>query len=141
MSCSARPTSEANQKAADRTSDDFVTWDSGKQRACRTVLAFNMNAAGPDVSVLVAGGISGLPQISLDSSMGEPVLQVTFLRRKGSGLVYTPQCSTTSGDFVAMSGTLTVTAIDAQWERVTVREPAPPAIAPHTFARVQVTLP
>ncbi len=30
MFCSARPTSEANQKAADRISDDFVTWDSGK---------------------------------------------------------------------------------------------------------------
>ena len=41
----------------------------------------------------------------------------------------------------AMTGTQTVTSIDAQWERVTVEEPAPPATAPSAFARVQVSLP
>ncbi len=45
------------------------------------------------------------------------------------------------GSFVAMAGTQTVTSIDAQWERVTVQEPAPPATAPSAFARVQVSLP
>lgn len=103
--------------------------------------AFNMNAAGPDVSVLSTGGSSGLPQISMDTSGAEPVLRIAFLRRKGSGLIYTPQHSTTFGYFVAMIGTPTVTAINAQWERVTVEEPAPPATAPHTFARVRVGLP
>ena len=103
--------------------------------------AFNMNAAGPDVSILSAGGSSGLPQITVDSSGAEPVLKVAFLRRKGSGLTYTPQRSDSLGDFTAMSGTQTVTSIDAQWERVSVEEPAPPATAPRAFARVQVTLP
>ena len=103
--------------------------------------AFNMNPAGPDVSVLATGGSSGLPQIAVDSSGAEPVLKVAFLRRKGSGLIYTPQRSDTLGAFVAMTGTQTVTYIDAQWERVTVQEPAPPASAPSAFARVQVSLP
>ncbi|MEO5715846.1 MAG: kelch repeat-containing protein, partial [Luteolibacter sp.] len=103
--------------------------------------AFNMNAAGPDVGVLTTGGLSGLPQILVDTSGAEPVLKVEFLRRKGSGLIYTPQRSTTLGNFVNMTGTQTVTYIDAQWERVSVEEPAPPATAPSAFARVQVSLP
>ncbi len=103
--------------------------------------AFNMNPAGPDVSVLATGGSSGLPQISVDSSGAEPVLKVAFLRRKGSGLIYTPQRSDTLGTFVAMTGTQTVTSIDTQWERVTVEEPAPPATAPSAFGRVRVSLP
>jgi hypothetical protein len=103
--------------------------------------AFNMNAAGPDVSVLASGGSSGLPQIAMDSSGAEPVLRVAFLRRKGSGLIYTPQRSDTLGNFQSMTGTQTVTSIDSQWERVSVEEPAPPATAPSAFARVQVSLP
>ncbi len=66
---------------------------------------------------------------------------MVFLRRKGSGLIDTPQCSTTLGDFVAMTGTQTLTSIGAQWERVTVQKPAPPVTAPSAFARVQVSLP
>ena len=103
--------------------------------------AFNMNPAGPDVSVLATGGSSGLPQIAVDSSGAEPVLKVAFLRRKGSGLIYTPQRSDTLGTFLPMTGTQTVSSIDAQWERVTVDEPAPPATVPRSFARVTVTLP
>ncbi len=103
--------------------------------------AFNMNAAGPDVSVLTTGGTAGLPQVALDTSGAQPVLKVAFLRRKDSGLIYTPQRSDTLGTFVAMTGTPTVTSIDAQWERVTIEEPAPPATAPSKFARVQVALP
>ena len=103
--------------------------------------AFNMNAAGPDVRVLMTSGAAGLPQIAVDSSGAEPVLKVEFLRRKGSGLIYTPQRSNSLGSFVGMAGTQTVTSINAQWERVTVEEPAPPATAPSAFARVQVSLP
>ena len=103
--------------------------------------AFNMNAAGPDVRVLAATGSSGLPQIAVDTSGAEPVLKVAFLRRKGSGLIYTPQRSNTLGNFQSMTGTQTVTSIDSQWERVTVQEPAPLATAPSAFARVQVSLP
>jgi hypothetical protein len=103
--------------------------------------AFNMDAAGPDVRVLASGGSAGLPGISIDDSGAEPVLKVAFLRRKGSGLIYTPQRSTTLDNFLPMTGTQTVTSIDAQWERVTVQEPAPSATAPSAFARVRVSLP
>ena len=40
-----------------------------------------------------------------------------------------------------MTGTPTVTAIDALWEHVTVDEPAPPVTAPNAFARVRLSLP
>lgn len=103
--------------------------------------AFNMNAGGPDVSVLTPGGTSGLPQIAVDQSGEEPVLRVEFLRRKGSGLIYTPQRSDTLDGFVPMSGNQTVTSIDAQWERVSIEETAPPIPAPNGFARVEVSLP
>jgi hypothetical protein len=71
--------------------------------------AFNMNASGPDVRVLTTGGTAGIPQIAVDNSGIEPVLKVVFLRRKASGLIYTPQRSTTLGSFIAMTGTQTVT--------------------------------
>ena len=103
--------------------------------------AFNMNAAGPDVSVLTSSGSSGLPQITVDSSGAEPVLKVAFLRRKGSGLIYTPQRSDTLGIFFAMTGNQTVTSIDTQWERVIVEDSAPPATLSSAFARVEVSLP
>ena len=102
--------------------------------------AFNMNATGPDVSVLATGGSSGLPKIMVDSSGAEPILRVEFLRRKGSGLIYTPQRSTTLGTFTAMIGTPNVSSINSQWERVSVVETAPPSGAT-SFARVQVSLP
>ena len=102
--------------------------------------AFNMNATGPDVSVLATGGSSGLPKIMVDSSGTEPILRVEFLRRKGSGLIYTPQRSTTLGTFTAMTGTQTVSSINSLWERVSVVESAPPSGA-RSFARVQVSLP
>ena len=103
--------------------------------------AFNMNGGGPDVSVLVTSGTAGLPRITLDSSGAQRVLCVEFLRRKGSGLIYTPQRSNSLSGFVAMTGAEVVTAIDAQWERVTVKEPAPYSTNSSLFARVQVTLP
>ena len=102
--------------------------------------AFNLNAAGPDVSVLATGGSSGLPKIMVDSSGAEPILRVEFLRRKGSGLIYTPQRSTTLGTFTAMIRTPNVSSINSQWERVSVVETAPPSGA-SSFARVQVSLP
>jgi len=103
--------------------------------------AFNMNATGSDVRVLMVGGNVGLPMIALDSSGPQPVLRVEFLRRRGSGLIYIPQRSNTLGDFVAMTGNPTVTVIDAEWERVSVEEPASPMTAPRVFVRVEVSLP
>jgi hypothetical protein len=102
--------------------------------------AFNMNASGPDVRVLATDGVAGLPQVTLDRSGAQPVLRLQFLRRKSSGLIYTPQRSSNLGDFVEMTGTQTVTSIDSQWERVSISEPVSSA-TPSSFARVQVSLP
>ena len=55
--------------------------------------------------------------------------------------IYTPQRSTTLRDFVAMTGTPTVNAIDALWERVTVAGSAQPATARPAFTRVRLSLP
>jgi hypothetical protein len=103
--------------------------------------AFNLNGGEPDVSVLAMGGTAGLPRITLDTSGVEPVLRVEFLRRKGSGMTYTPQRSSSLNGFETMTGAEVVTAIDAQWERVTVEEPAALSAGACLFARVQVAMP
>jgi trimeric autotransporter adhesin len=106
--------------------------------------AFNMNLSGPDSRALVSGtGNAGLPAIGLTGTGPATMIRVEFLRRKGSGLVYTAKRSSTlsPGSFVAMSGTPVVTSIDDNWERVVVQESADPATLPKSFAMVEVGLP
>ena len=103
--------------------------------------AFNMNASGPDVSLLSETGNSGLPRTTLVPSGAQPVLRVEFLRRIGVGLVYTAQRSTNMTDFAPMTGTETVTSVDGQWERVRIDAPFQPATEPRAFVRVQVSQP
>ncbi len=100
--------------------------------------AFNMNLAQADVSVLGVSGNSGLPLVERDTNGAQPVLRIQFLRRIGSGLSYTPQRSTTLDSFVPMTGTQTITPIDAKWERVSVEEIS---TTPSNFAKVQVEIP
>jgi len=103
--------------------------------------AFNMNLAGPDSSRMVPGtGTSGLPAVMLAESSAGPVLRVEFVRRRGSGLVYTPKFSTDLSDFQPMTATEVVTPIDAKWERVTVEQPQDQEGADRGFALVEVTL-
>jgi uncharacterized repeat protein (TIGR03803 family) len=106
--------------------------------------AFNMNLSGSDSRTLVSGtGNAGLPAIGLTGTGASTMLRVEFLRRKGSGLIYTPMRSSTlsPGSFVAMSGTPVVTSIDDNWERVVIQESANPATLPKSFAMVEVRLP
>lgn len=103
--------------------------------------AFNMNAGGPDTSVLGTGGSSGLPLISIDQSGALPVLKFEFLRRNNSGLIYTPERATSLDRFTSMEGTQTVTPINAEWERVTITENNPAPTEIRGFARSRVTLP
>ena len=105
--------------------------------------AFHMNLAGPDSATMNAGGGGGLPSFSLDDSGEETALRVEFVRRKDSGLVYTPKRSTTLDpeSFVAMTGGVTVTDIDDEFERVVVREPCDPAVVPKCFGYVEVEFP
>ncbi|MEP4077762.1 hypothetical protein [Haloferula sp.] len=108
--------------------------------------AFNMDLAAPDSSSLTPGsGSSGLPVFELDDNGPEPEFKVEFIRRKGSGLVYTAKRSSNLGDgsFTPMVGAVTVTPIPGndQFERVEVTEPCNPETVPRCFGIVEVTAP
>jgi hypothetical protein len=105
--------------------------------------AFNMNGGAADRRTLVAGsGVAGLPVGGVDRAGAVPVYRFEYLRRKGSGLVYAPECSTSllAGSFTPPAGTMAVVSINADWERV-IHE-VPMASAPGTwFIRVRISLP
>jgi len=106
--------------------------------------AFNLDGSGPDLDLLVpATGRSGLPRFSWVAGSGQPHFRLEYLRRKGSGLSYQPQTSSTlaAGSFAPMGGTETVTDIDPIWERVVVMEPVNPSLVRRRFGRVEVTFP
>lgn len=108
--------------------------------------AFNMDLAAADSGSLDPGtGNSGLPVFAIDDSGPSPEFKVEFIRRKGSGLIYTAKRSSNLGDgsFAPMSGGVTVTPIpgDDQFERVIVSEPCDPATVPRCFGIVEVTAP
>lgn len=104
--------------------------------------AFNMNATGPDTRTLVKGtGTVGLPAFTLDRSGAQPLFTVEYLRRVGSGLVYSPQYSSNFTSYEAMTGTTTVTSINANWDRVIVQKPVSTATTPKLFGRVEVSMP
>lgn len=100
--------------------------------------AFNMNVSRSDVSQLTSGGTAGLPKITLDSIGAQRILRVEFVRRIGSGLVYTPQRSNALGEFVGLTAIPIVTPINAQWELVRIEEAFNTGSG---FARVSVSFP
>jgi hypothetical protein len=103
--------------------------------------AFNMNAAGVDVRTLVPGtGTAGLPVVRYISGTS-PVIRYEFIRRKNSGLTYTPRQSSglTTGSWQAATGTNTVTQMDATWERVVIEQPYSVGTA-RRFLQMQVNL-
>jgi hypothetical protein len=106
--------------------------------------AFNMNLAGPDASTLPPGtGTSGLPSITTPDAAPPGTLRFEFLRRKGSGLIYTPQKSTTLNGpgWSPLSAAPVVASINDQWERVVYTEAPAPVPAPACFGRVSVAIP
>ncbi|MCW1921278.1 choice-of-anchor D domain-containing protein [Luteolibacter arcticus] len=134
--------SEGNDLAGDDALPDAVPFGDGVSNLLK--YAFNMNGSGPDVSVLVpGGGTSGLPSFVFDEGGAETVLRLEFLRRRGSGLIYTPKVSATlePGSFVPMSGDVVVVPIDEHWERVLVEEPRDFSSLPTGFGIVEVSLP
>lgn len=106
--------------------------------------AFNIPLTGPNVGVMTPNtGTSGLPAISVPSTGGSPEsIRVEFIRRRNSGLIYTPQYSSDGLEhFVPMGGTPIVTMIDANLERVVVEQPLGQPLPKATFCRVSVTSP
>ena len=106
--------------------------------------AFNMNLAGSDSRTMGEGGGAGLPAITSQPNGASSLFRYEFIRRKNSGLVYTPQKTGDLGNpnsWAPLTDTPTVIPIDATWERVIYEEPYDAAVTPRCFGRVQVTLP
>lgn len=104
--------------------------------------AFRMNGSGPDRRSLDAGGgTAGLP-VARFIYGAQPLFRLEYLRRKGSGLTYLPRLShdLSPNSFLPMSGTVTVTDLDSQWERVWVDQPHSLGDTGR-YAIVEVTLP
>ncbi|MBX7210334.1 MAG: cadherin-like beta sandwich domain-containing protein [Verrucomicrobiaceae bacterium] len=103
--------------------------------------AFNMSLSGPNVTTLTpGGGVGGLPVVSLPGS--PDTIRVEFIRRRDSGLVYTPLISTDNfATFIPMTATPVVNVISETWERVTIDQPLGPVPPNQAFVRVSVTIP
>ncbi len=124
--------------------EDALTWAMPQGDGVANLLkyAFNLNGAASDVRRLTPGtGSAGLPAISRAGSGATSKLIVEFLRRRNSGLVYTPQRSTTLAAFTPLTGTPSVSTIDGTWERVVVEEPLGIHPPEKLFASVKVELP
>jgi alpha-tubulin suppressor-like RCC1 family protein len=105
--------------------------------------AFNMNLGGVDIRILVPGvGTEGLPFVTVSEGGNGNTLYVEFVRRRGSGLVYTPQRSPNldAASWTPFSSAPQVIPIDDQWERVIYVESPPGAPGSSYFARVKVDL-
>ncbi len=106
--------------------------------------AFGLNPTGPDVRRMVPGGTVGLPTGYLHQN-GGTVWRVEYLRRKNSGLTYTPKKSTglASSSFVPIVGTQIITEVPGfiEWERVIVDEPYDSGTTPKLFTVVEVVTP
>jgi hypothetical protein len=104
--------------------------------------AFRLNGAAADTRDLDAGGgLAGLPVCRISGGT-QNLFVVEYLRRKGSGLTYLPKVSEdlSVNSFVPMTGVVTVTDLDPQWERVQIEQPRGAGEA-RRFAVVEVTMP
>lgn len=108
--------------------------------------AFNLNGAGPDSHRMPTGGNSGLPDARPQGNGVGRTFRFEFVRRIGSGLIYTPQISGTlvAGSWVDVEAPMAFTetvppTTDPQWERAVVEVPIPDEDS--EFGRVLVTAP
>jgi hypothetical protein len=101
--------------------------------------AYNMNPRSRDARPVTPTGTSGLPAAYYLPESGG-ILEIEFLRRTGStGLTYAAQFSDNVLDSWADGQTPIVTSINADWERVRVREAGSGPNA-RRFGRIVVTL-
>lgn len=106
--------------------------------------AFNMAAGGADVRVLAGGtGTGGLPLINREPSGPANVFRFEYLRRPGSGLVYTAQKSNSlaPNSWIPLTDTPDVMVMPNGWERVIYEEPLDSLLEATCFGRVRVTMP
>jgi len=101
--------------------------------------AFNLNPTVSDVRIYDPAQLpgAGLPRMIMGPG---PMLSLQYLRRKGgAGLTYTPQFGASPGAFVDAIGTPVIESLNADWERVTIADPAGPGTGKR-FGRVVVTM-
>jgi alpha-tubulin suppressor-like RCC1 family protein len=106
--------------------------------------AFNMDLSGPDSAVMTAGGSGGLPGITAHPNGASSIFRFEFLRRIGSGLIYTAEKSgelTNPASWLPLSDVPTVIPVNATWERVIYEETYDASTTPRCFGRVVVNLP
>lgn len=104
--------------------------------------AFNLHGDRPDSRTLLPGtGTSGLPAPFMEQEPEQLVFALEFLRRKGAGLTYEPLVSTNLVQWNPMTGVTTVTPINDDWERVTIRQSYPMTPGLKIFGRVRVSAP
>lgn len=86
---------------------------------------------------------AGLPVHRLTEDATTVTLEIEYLRNTVSGLLYTPQFSTSlePGSFQPMTGPETIVPVDACWERVVASQIFDRATNLRCFATVQVQLP
>lgn len=98
--------------------------------------SFNLDLRNSDRRELVPGtGTAGLPSITATPG---GIMRVEFLRRIGSGLIYTPQQSAdlSAETWASLTDTPSVTPVDALWERAVYEEPM--TAGSRGFVRVSV---
>jgi hypothetical protein len=104
--------------------------------------AYNMDPLLPDARPVTPTGTAGLPAGRYFSNISGGILQVNFLRRKGlnaAGLIYAAQFSDNLLGSWVNGQTPVVVSINAEWDRVIVRDSVP-GPNPQRFGKVTVTL-
>lgn len=103
--------------------------------------AFNLDLTHPDVRVLTpATGTAGLPHATALPQPGGG-MRVEYLRRVGSGLLYTPRKSPSlaPGSWQPLTSAPQVSPVDADWERVVHEEVE--GTGTRCFFTIEVALP
>jgi hypothetical protein len=104
--------------------------------------AFNLNPDGPDTRTLGPGSENaGLPSATADPEAPSSAFLFRYLRRKGSGMVYLPLCSTSLApdSFGPLPDPVRIDSLNEDWERVTHRVTIAPAGS--CFFKMAVNMP
>jgi len=129
---------------SDTRFDVFATADADKDGIPVMIeYAFNLNLQVADAGKYLGGtgSTSGLPIASMiTDAQGKQRMRLEYIRRIGSGMTYTPQFSSTMGTgWATAGGTVTVTPVNAAWERCSVDDTESTTTAGKRFARVRVS--
>ncbi len=130
---------------SDAVFNDFATADAD-QDGVSTLLeyAFNLNPQASDAGRVLGplGSTSGMPRMnSFTDNQGHQRLRMEYLRRIGSGLIYTPLFSSNlnPGSWVSGASAVQIIWSNSEWERCRVDDPAPSPAPAARFGRVSVS--